>query len=361
MRSQAAPHGYLPQELSDRITTLHDVTNAHTQQQRVALARRLWHSVELLNLRTETLRDKAAVLSEQLQQQPGVTQELAQSLITMQPSVLVFRPDKLAQKVADMGQRLGVLPPVVLSMWLRQRSMISTPMDTINAKMLQLAGILHLQDEDLRKLVISAPTLLACSLEVVQARFENLLQTLPHDVWTAEMLGAALLSYPAVLTYRAETVRHKWTVVSRYAAAHEPSMEQLQQRLQSPKVLNVFSRPDARIAMIEYIMQQPPQQPLPQQAAAQDTQASSSGDSSSSSSSRDRGKGRQTMDLLVEGQAGPMPRLMCVLSPDKAKWEAVQQQYPGFAEWYQQRKEEMRKQRQPRQQEEEEEGEEGEG
>lgn len=367
--SPPAAHHNFPQDLAERAAALQDIAAAHTQQQRAALARKLWHSTEVLNQKPDTLRDKAAALSQQLQQQQGVTADLVQSLIATQPSVLMFRPEGLVQKLAGTAQRLSVQPAVVLSMWLRQRTMAHLPLDTIEAKMLALAGTLHLQDEDLCKLVVSAPTLLASSLDVVKSRFESLLATLPNDIWTAEMLGYALLRTPAALTYRADTVRHKWQVVSRYAVLHEPSAEQLQLRQQGPAVLNVFSRSDAQIAMLEYIMLQQPLRALPQLQQAADGPAVADGSSSSSSSSEaggttqtvPSGKGKskgRTLSLLVEGQSGFMPRLMCVLSPSKAKWQQVQQQYPGFAEWYQQRKEEGRKKRQPRWQEEEQEEEE---
>ncbi|KAF6259511.1 hypothetical protein COO60DRAFT_1700795 [Scenedesmus sp. NREL 46B-D3] len=364
--SAPAPHGSFPQELHARITALQDIAHAHTQQQRAALSRRLWHSTELLNLRPETLRHKAAALSQQLQQQDGVTAGLVQRLITAQPSVLMFRPETLAQKLAGTGKRLGVLPPVVLGMWLRQRSLINNSMDTLDAKLLELAGMLHLQEQGLQKLVVAAPTLLASCMDKVRARFENLLDCLPSDTWTAEMLGRALVSYPAVLTYSAETVRHKWEVVGRYAAMHEPSSKQLRKQQQAAVVLNFFTRSAVHISMLEYIMQQPPQPLLEQQQRQQtsgwDAHSSDGSSSSSDSSSSDdeaslqlqlssgaSSAGRPALDLLVAGQAGPMPRLLCVLSPNKAKWAALQQQYPGFADWYKQQKEGQQKQQQQQQ------------
>jgi hypothetical protein len=384
--SAPAPHSNFSHELHDKITTLQDIAQAHTQPQQATLMRKLWHSPEVLNLRPDTLREKAAALAEQLQQHAGVTGELVQRLITTQPHVLVFRPDTVARKVEDMSQRLGVLPPVVLSMWLRQRSMITLAQDTIDAKLLELAGMLHLQEPELRRLVVATPALLALGSDSVQARFDNVLGCLPADVWTAGKLGAALVTYSAVLTYRPETVRRKWDVVSRYAAMHEPSAQQLQKQQQGPAVLNLFTRPDAHIFMLQYIMQQQQQHQQRQQrqtpsghaaADCSDDSSSSSddddGNSSSSSSSSGRSssddeatlqqqlttttttsssssrrKGR-TLELLVDGRSGPMPRLLCVMSPNKAKWAALLQQYPGYAEWYKQRKEEQRIQKQQQQ------------
>jgi hypothetical protein len=380
--SAPAPHGNFPQELHEKITTLQDIAQANTQQQQAAIMRGLWHSPEVLNLRSDTLRDKAAALAEQLKQHDSITAELVQRLITAQLHVLVYRPEKLAQKLEDMAERLGVLPAVMLSMWLRQRTMVILTVDTFNAKLLELAGLLHLQESDLQRLVVAAPTLLAFASDSVQARFDNVLKCLPSDTWTAEKLGAALVAYPAVLTYRPESLRRKWDVVSQYAAMHEPSAEQLQKQQQGPAVLNIFTRSDAHISMLEYIMQhqQQRQQTLSglvevdysddsssssssddedddSSSSSSDDEAtlqqqlasSSSSNSSSSSSRRSRRKGR-TLELLVDGRSGPMPRLLCVLSANKVKQAALQQQYPGFAKWYKQRKEQQRQQRQQRQQ-----------
>jgi hypothetical protein len=376
--SAPAPHGNFPQELHEKITTLQDITQASTQQQQTAIIRGLWHSPEVLNLRSDTLRDKAAALAEQLQQHDGVTAELVQRLITAQLHVLVYRPEKLAQKLEDMAERLGVLPAVMLSMWLRQRTMVILTLDTFDAKLLELAGMLHLQEPNLQRLVVAAPTLLAFASDSVQARFDNVLNCLPTDTWTAEKLGAALVAYPAVLTYRPESLRRKWDVVSSYAAMHEPSAEQLQKQQQGPAVLNIFTRSDAHISMLEYIMQQQQQQQtssgLAEVDCSDDSSSSSSSDdedddsssssssddepalqqqlassSSSKSSSSSRRTGR-TLELLVDGRSGPMPRLLCVLSANKVKQAALQQQYPGFAKWYKQRNEQQRKQKQQRQQ-----------
>lgn len=206
----------------------------------------------LLGVAADKLTAKADALAQQLQQQLGLEPLEVQEVISTQPSVLMFKPEALAHKLQEMAQRLGLAPQETLRLWLRQRTLINLSTPVLDAKLAELSRMLRLQHQEVAKLIKAQPSVLVSGLERVQQRLAAVQECL--NDWTPQQLGQALVQYPSVLTYRPETLRHKWWVINAYANTHPPSWRQLQERRQLPAVCNFFTRAMERIRLLEYVM-----------------------------------------------------------------------------------------------------------
>jgi hypothetical protein len=204
-----------PQQFHERFKNLQQVTGAHDLKQRAALVRSLSAFPGILQHLPGTVQDKATALKQQLLQQLGVDTEQTQQLIRKHPLVFEFNTNSLVQKATEQGQLLDLDSADVVQLWTCDRHLLRASTQSLHVKLAQLQLLLqpYMSPADVRQVVVSQTSLLAThSPEAVRARLQALQECLPD--WSPQQLGAALLSYPSVLTCSQETIRHKWRIAS---------------------------------------------------------------------------------------------------------------------------------------------------
>jgi hypothetical protein len=328
---------------------LKQVTGAREIKQQAALVRSLRTAPRTLHLQPGTVQAKAAALSEQLLQQLSVDPVQTQQLISRHPRVLEFQADSLVQKATDQGQLLDLkAADVVVRLW-TCHELITISTQLLDERLAQLRLLLqpYMSLADVQQLVQSQPKIAAGSApETVGLRLKALQECLTD--WSPQQLGAALLTYPNVLTYSPETIRQKRRIVTQYRNMYmlgtqkqqgQQQQQQQQQQEQPPVTseLALFQWPAERYALLEYIMMQQQQQ---QQQQQPNSRVNSTGSSVSNSSG-----GFESCEDGGAAHSGHVPPTLTVLYTRKHLFDRLlQEHYPDFRQWHQQRQQAAKKQ-----------------
>lgn len=298
------------------------------------MMKKLYHSPELLHFPPDNLWHRAHELSRTLEQQ-GLSALTVQTLISKQPAVLTFKPQHLAQKLQEMSEQLCISVEEVCYLCIKQRTLINISIAVFVNKLRQLAQMLQIEPADVALIVQRFPAVIASDMDTVKSRFEAVQECL-HD-WPTAKLGQALVVYPAVLTCKPDTIRHKWAVVNAYAAVHHDSRLQIDAQRSKTPIMNVFCRPASRYQLLQYLMQQ----------QQQSQGLSSSGSSSSENLHRRRKGGRNSKGSMaditaLEPDVTRLPLVLGILNTDKKYFELlVDSNYPEFRGWQQQQQQQI--------------------
>jgi hypothetical protein len=331
-----------PQQFRERFEMLQQVTEARDAKQQAALVRRLRVFPKALRLLPNKVQAKAAALKQQLQRQLGVDPKQTQQLISKHPTVLEYRANSLVQKATEQGKLLDLEAADVLQLWTREQNLPRASTETMHVKLARLQLLLqpYMSQADVRQLVLCQPVILVRSPDAVRVRLEALQECLTD--WSPQQLGAALLTYPSVLTRSPETIRHKWRIASQYRDMYmlgtRQQQEQQQQEQPRPATeLSLFQWTTERFALLEYMM-------LQQQQQQQQSNAIVNSTGSSVSNSRRRRHG-----LISSSDNGAhsshVPPMLIVLQGRKHTIDRLlQEHYPDFRQWYKQRQQAAKKQ-----------------
>lgn len=283
-----------------------------------AVIKSLYHVPQLLSYQPDTLKAKAAALQAVLLQQ-GLSSADVQQLISKQPAVLTFHPQTVASKVWAMCQQLSRPATEVCSMWMRQRTLINLSSASFTARLQQLVEMLSLQPGEVAIILEQFPAVAASNMATVQQRFAAIQECLPQ--WSKQQLGQGLMSYASVLTYSADTIRHKWAVVTAYAELHPASRQQLDSQLHKAVILNLFTRQANRFQLLQYIMQLHP-------SLQQQPDVISKG-SSSGKRSKTAHRQQEANEQLQE-----LPLILVVLNYSNSNFKSfVDSAFEGFWDW----------------------------